>query len=313
VSRPPVEVRRACVDDLEDLLLLWAGSREELSRSLRQLGGLPPDQMRPRLREALAAREPTVLLARYEGAPAGYAVLRLAPVLAIDGEALHLDQLHVLAPLRRHGVGRALLVAATQIAERAGADQMLAGAPPGARDSHRFLARLGFSPLVVRRVVATSALRRRLTGEGQRRGLEDLLSRRRSLKARAVRAGWAGSWASMGRSADDDAAADTDGDAPGADVRPADDTLDLALDLSTAVAMDVATVDELTHIDLGRRDAEPIVADCEQSAELSGGTASAVAGSLGVVDVGGVVDVPAQGCPDAVPEPVPGASRRRRG
>ncbi len=53
---------------------------------------------------------------------------------------------------------------------------------------HRFLARLGFTPLVLRRVVATSTLRRRLAGESKRSALEDLLSRRRSLRARAVRA-----------------------------------------------------------------------------------------------------------------------------
>jgi hypothetical protein len=40
--------------------------------------------------------------------------------------------------------------------------------------------------VTVRRVALTSVLRRKLSGEGRRNGLEDLLSRRRSLRARAA-------------------------------------------------------------------------------------------------------------------------------
>jgi GNAT superfamily N-acetyltransferase len=188
VTRPPVEVRRATVEDLDDLLLLWTQARDDLARGRGASSGPPVEQLRPRLMGALAAAETYVLVGRYEGAPVGYALLRLAPVLAVDANALHVDHLFVLPDCRRRGVARALLVAATAIAERHGADQVLAGAPPSAKDTHRFLARLGFSPLVVRRVVATSVLRRRLAGEGGRRGLEDLLSRRRSLRARLGRA-----------------------------------------------------------------------------------------------------------------------------
>jgi GNAT superfamily N-acetyltransferase len=207
VSRPPVEVRKACVDDLDDLLLLWTQAREELSRSFRPIGALPAEQLRPRLRDVLVAGHPPVLVARYEGAPAGYALLRLAPVLAVDEASLHVDFLYVVPSLRRHGVARALLLAVTAIAERNGADQVLAGALPTARDTHRFLARLGFSPLVTRRVTATAALRRRLSGEESRRGLEDLLSRRRSLRARALRSAWPGTGRSFGGRRNDSAEA----------------------------------------------------------------------------------------------------------
>jgi ribosomal protein S18 acetylase RimI-like enzyme len=205
VTRPPVEVRKAVADDLDDLLLLWSQAREDLGRSGRTLTSPAAEAMRPRLLETLCGSETYVLLARWEGRPTGYAVLRLAPVLAIlDGHALHIDHLFVLPEARRRGIARALLVAATAIAERHGAEQILAGAAPSAKDTQRFLARLGFAPLVVRRAVATSALRRRLAGEGQRRGLEDLLSRRRSLRARAMRMGWSGG--SGGASGDEPAA-----------------------------------------------------------------------------------------------------------
>jgi len=189
VTRPAVEARRATVDDLDDLVALWSQAREELGRGSRLV---PLDQVRARLSEALSTGDLIVAIGRHEGAAAGYAVLRLAPVLLVDGDTLHIEHLFVLPSMRRRGVARALLVVATSVADRHGADQIMAGAPPAARDTHRFLARLGFSPLMVRRVVGTSALRRRLAGEGQRRGLDDLLSRRRSLRARSLRAGWGG-------------------------------------------------------------------------------------------------------------------------
>lgn len=286
MSRPPVEVRRASVEDLDDLLLLWAQSREELSRSLRSLGALPADQLRPRLRDALAAGESTILIARFEGSPAGYAVLRLAPVLAVDTAAVHIDHLYVAPSLRRHGVARGLLLAVTGIAERSGADQVLAGAPPAARDTHRFLARLGFSPLVVRRVVGTAALRRRLSGEGQRRGLEDLLSRRRSLRARAARSGWGGGWGS--RPIDPDAEPDPDA-GPGKSPDPRTGSIVIADGV-------------LRHLDLGALEADPLP-------------------SLALADVApDAVSTDQLICPDqtAGPDPgpggdhVPGQGRRRQ-
>jgi len=205
VTRSPVEVRRAVIEDLDDLLLLWSQAREEVARGGRTPGGIPLDQIRPRLAESLGSPDIHILLARWEGRVAGYAVLRVAPLLAVvDGPALHIDHLFVQPSARRHGVARGLLSAATAIAERQGAEQILASAAPSAKDTHRFLARLGFFPLVVRRAVGTATLRRRLAGEGQRSGLEDLLSRRRSLRARALRAGWVGGGDATSAPIDDD-------------------------------------------------------------------------------------------------------------
>ena len=256
MSRPPVEVRKACVDDLDDLLLLWSRSREELSRNLRSLGALPADQLRPRLKETLVVGDPLVLIARHEGDPAGYALLRIAPVLAVDPSALHIDHLYVVPPLRRRGVARALLMAVTSIAERSGAEQVLAGAPLSARDTHRFLARLGFSPLVIRRVTGTAVLRRRLAGEGQRRGLEDLLSRRRSLRARAARAaGWTGGWSG---GAYDDAAGSSAAGSSAAGSSDAGSSGDDATPRPAVAADHVVIADcRVQRIDLGQLDADP--------------------------------------------------------
>ena len=255
MTRPPVEVRRASVEDVDELLLLWAQARTELGHGSRSAAATPGDQIRPRLREILASSETHVLMARHEGVTAGYAVLRLAPLLTVvDGPALHIDHLFVLPAARRRGVARALLVAATSIAERHGAEQVLAGAAPSAKDAHRFLARLGFSPLIMRRVVGTATLRRRLAGEGQRRGLDDLLSRRRSLRARGLRVSWPGSGAPAEQDPDDDLEPVTD--PPGVEaVQPAVATAGAPAEVpqpgpGPAVAADEGSGEQIAQIDL---------------------------------------------------------------
>jgi GNAT superfamily N-acetyltransferase len=186
VTRQPIDVRRAGAGDVDDVARLWCIARQDVNPSARPAGGAVPEQLRMRLREALLGDEVQVVIARWDARAVGYAVLRLAPAAALaDGLALQIEHLFVIPELRRHGVARSLLSVVTGIAERAGAEQIVSSAPPGARDTHRFLARLGFSPVVVRRVAATSVLRRKLAGEGRRGGLDDLLSRRRSLRARA--------------------------------------------------------------------------------------------------------------------------------
>src|ERR687883_1491460 len=189
VTRPPVDVRQALPDDTEDLLVLWVQARAELGGAGRPLLGSSPDVIRPRLVDALTRRgDLHILLARWEGRPAGFAIVRVGQLMPVlEGDCVQLEHLFVTAPLRRHGVARALLAGVAGLAERSGADQILSGAPPSAREMHRFLARLGFTPLVLRRVASTATLRRRLAGEPRRSALEDLLSRRRSSRARSAR------------------------------------------------------------------------------------------------------------------------------
>src|ERR687883_12336 len=167
VTRPPVDVRQALPDDTEDLLVLWMQARAELGGAGRPLLGSSPDVIRPRLVDALTRRDDLhILLARWEGRPAGFAIVRVGQLMPVlEGNCVQLEHLFVTAPLRRHGVARALLAGVAGLAERSGADQILSGAPPSAREMHRFLARLGFTPLVLRRVAATATLRRRLAGE----------------------------------------------------------------------------------------------------------------------------------------------------
>jgi GNAT superfamily N-acetyltransferase len=183
LPRVPVEVRRATVDDVDEVLALWREARGEADRSSRPV---TVEQLRPRLTAGMERGEVEVLLARWDARPAGFVVVRLAPLtLLAESPAVHVEQLFVTPELRRHGIARALLAGVVARAERECADTVVAGVSPWARDTHRFFARLGFTPLVVRRTVATPVLRRRLAGESARGAVDDLLSRRRSLRARA--------------------------------------------------------------------------------------------------------------------------------
>jgi ribosomal protein S18 acetylase RimI-like enzyme len=76
--------------------------------------------------------------------------------------ALTVSTLMVIPSCRRRGAGRALLISAVQEAERRGVECLVASVSGADRDANRYLARLGFAPLVVRRLAQTSTLRRTL-------------------------------------------------------------------------------------------------------------------------------------------------------
>lgn len=184
MARAHVDVRRATVDDLADLLELWTQGRQETARLGRP--STSAEQAGPRLAEAMATGQIEVLLARRRDRAVGFLILRESPLsFLVDQPAIYVDQMFVTAGTRRQGVARAMLAHVAGRAEHSGAEQIISSVTPWARDTHRFFARLGFSPVTVRRSVTPAMLRRRLSGEPHRGGLEDLLSRRRSLRARA--------------------------------------------------------------------------------------------------------------------------------
>lgn len=188
--RPPrrqPEIRPATSDDVEDVLALWGRS---LGETPARSGTLAPEQVRERLREALAKAEPEVLVVRVAERTVAFLVMRQTPLNVLTGTiALCLDEFYVAEEERRHGVGRAMLAHVTGHAERLGVEQIIAGVPPWSKGAQRYFAKLGFAPVMVRRAIAPSALRRRLAGaDAGRGGRESLLSRRRSLRARAGRA-----------------------------------------------------------------------------------------------------------------------------
>jgi GNAT superfamily N-acetyltransferase len=185
VSRPQVSVQPVTTELQPLFTRLWTAARVEA-------GSTPDAALRAasegRIGEALRRDDVFAYLASINGEVAGFMVLTTSPLSGlIDAPSVSVDQLYVVPESRRAGAAHALLSRAAGIAETLGCEQVATCVPAQAREANRFFARLGFSSYVVRRVTPTSALRRRLAGEEPRAGLDQVLSRRRSLRARASR------------------------------------------------------------------------------------------------------------------------------
>ena len=185
MSRPQVSVQPVTVELQPAFTELWRAARVE--------GGSTPDAAlraasEGRIADALAREDVNAYVASVGGTIAGFMVLTTSPLSGlIDAPSVSVDQLYVVPECRRSGVAHALLSRAAGFAETLGCEQIATCVPAQAREANRFFARLGFSSYVVRRVTPTSALRRRLAGEEPRAGLDQVLSRRRSLRARSAR------------------------------------------------------------------------------------------------------------------------------
>ena len=175
-ARPQVAVREAGPADLDVVVAF--------GEALRAAGALPrrAGPVRVSLAEGYAdvLHDPDrrVLLAVDESdQPLGMAILVSTPATSLlDIPALHVTHVVVADRHRRKGVGRALVGAAAAHAEVLGLEQVVVSVAHGAREANRFYARLGFAPLVVRRVAPVAALRRRLAGEHEQ------VLRRRALR-----------------------------------------------------------------------------------------------------------------------------------
>ena len=147
------------------------------------------EHLTERIIEILAEDERTLLVAVDDsiGALVGLLVARTDDIGAIDlTPVLHVTHLIVLPKQRRRGIGRTLLAAAVHLAEERGVDRVLATAASGSREGNRYLARLGFAPLVVHRIASTSILRRSL---GMSEAPQRMAVLRRARLIRAQRAG----------------------------------------------------------------------------------------------------------------------------
>jgi ribosomal protein S18 acetylase RimI-like enzyme len=188
VLRPAIDVRLASLEDRDDLVDLWVRAREEHTPANRAMHGIPTPALRERLGVLLSGDQVQILVGRRDGRCAGFAVLRESTVSSVlDTRLLLIEHLFVHPQHRRVGLAKAMLGAASLIAERARLEHIVCNLPPSPRETHRFFARLGFAPVLVRRVAATSMLRRRLMGDQRRRrltALEDLAFRRRSVRER---------------------------------------------------------------------------------------------------------------------------------
>ncbi len=169
-----------CRDRADD-----AAQHPRLSRErVLQVIGRPDVQVL--LAEASAGRgtQPAVAV--------GVLVLRHGELLPLGGHpSVHVEQLWVDPEHRRRGVARALLRAAACIGEQWGLEDVVCAVPPQGRDAHRFLARLGFAPVVTQRAVPVASLLRRLSGTSEplrrRISLDQVVIRRRREQRSAAR------------------------------------------------------------------------------------------------------------------------------
>ena len=181
-----VEVSAVPKDDLNDLVALWLAAKVDAGVPIEAASRFAHDG---RFATAMSRPDVCAHVARIDGRPVGYVMTSENPFGLSPEPEIAVEQLYVEPAARRHGVARSLLCAVVGLAERAGSDVIVSNVPTQSREAHRFFARLGFSSVIVRRVVGTSALRRRLapTG-GVGAAVDQLIRRRRSLRAVATRA-----------------------------------------------------------------------------------------------------------------------------
>lgn len=174
------QVRGATEADIPDLLTLWGELQRSGGRHVREALHLAFDDIALRFSEAMCNADCRVVVATCGDDVCGMAVLTqtsLGPLSSLRAVQLH--HLVVASGHRRAGVGHALLAFATSYADEVGAEHILVGVSPGLRDTNRFYARLGFSPVLVRRMSTVSSLRRRLAdSEHPVAALEELTRKR---------------------------------------------------------------------------------------------------------------------------------------
>ncbi len=184
MGRRSVDVSLVDADDLRDITGLWLAARVDAGSSKEAAARAVTEG-----RLTTALRRPGVLafVARLEGEAVGYAIATENPFGLSPTAELAIEQLWVGPDVRRHGVAKSLIGAVLTSAERAGCEIVVSNVPTTSRDANRFFARLGFSSTIVRRVVPTATLRRKLAPETCETGNE-VMRRRRSLRSRAFAA-----------------------------------------------------------------------------------------------------------------------------
>jgi GNAT superfamily N-acetyltransferase len=161
MSRGQPVVRDAVPADAEALLLIWRDFTADPPRQPRPSADL--GEMRRRVEEVGSDPRQRLVVATTDDRPVGVAHLRRAPLSPVHvEEAVHVGYLHVLSGFRRRGLGKQLMETAAIWAEEIGSKHIVASVAANARDSNRFLTRLGMSQVAVLRATTVCALRDRL-------------------------------------------------------------------------------------------------------------------------------------------------------
>jgi predicted N-acetyltransferase YhbS len=166
VSRTHVRVRPAEFADVAELVVLLRSTDLQLGAfGARAFQADTLQHLPERLARMLSSTERDVLVAIDDGTGdvVGMIVISDDSVGEVTPTpVLNVTHLVVSPQHRRRGVGRMLLAATVHLADQRRIENIVATAVTGSRDANRYLARLGFAPLVVRRIAPTSVLRRTL-------------------------------------------------------------------------------------------------------------------------------------------------------
>ncbi len=191
MSRQPVSMRQATIRDVPFLVELW---RDMLRRADRQE---QVHDLELIVKEAAASAERRLLVAEYDGEPAGAVLLRVTPMTPLNLEpTVQALATHVTPSFRGKGIGSALMEAAVLWAEDLGIGHLTAAAPSSSRSGNRFMARLSLGPQAVLRASTTPLVRAKLAAlqptsariterMAGRRHLGQVLAARRALVKRA--------------------------------------------------------------------------------------------------------------------------------
>jgi GNAT superfamily N-acetyltransferase len=190
MSRQPVTMRQATNSDVPFLVELWT---DQLRRADRQ------DQVQDLeiiVKEAAESAERRLLVAEYDGEPAGAVLLRVVTMTPLNLEpTVQAIAPHVTPSFRGKGIGSALMEAAVQWAEDLGIVHIATAAPAGSRSGNRFMARLSLGPQATLRASSTALVRAKLAAlqpagartpdrMASRRHLGQVLAARRQLSRR---------------------------------------------------------------------------------------------------------------------------------
>lgn len=161
MSRACVVIRDARPEDAEALRAIWSDFTAEADRRTRDTP--PADRVQRAVHRLQTDPAERLVVALVDEIPVGVAHLRRAAISPIhDEDAVHVGYLHVLTGHRRRGVGKSLLETAAEWAEEKDTKHIVATVAATARDSNRFLARLGLTQVAVVRATAVAALRTKL-------------------------------------------------------------------------------------------------------------------------------------------------------
>ncbi len=186
--RGSVQIRDAVPEDADALLAIWSDFTTDGSLAVRPLP--LRHEVGAAVGRTAADSDERLLVAELDGTVVGMLHLRRAPLSPIHVEdSVRMSNLHVLSSFRRRGVGRQLIEKAAEWADEKATEHLAAHVAAGARDTNRFLARLGLTQVAVVRATSVKSLRAKLTlRDGGMAASSNLLVARRRMRRRAARA-----------------------------------------------------------------------------------------------------------------------------